>query len=123
MDSGHSSKRRKAPEGSVAACVAACSSVVPNEAQAANEHGGKERLLNPVSPLPSPHFNAALQQCVYPHICSYNTFADCYVDEMVKELPFVYVDPSFELDCHEANPYYKPTDCAPVLCWFYTRLH
>ncbi|KAL8434315.1 hypothetical protein ACSSS7_003259 [Eimeria intestinalis] len=71
---------------------------------------GSGRLLNPLSPNPSPHFNAALQQCVYPHILSYNTFADCYIEEMVKELPFIYIDPRYEADQHELNPYYKPTD-------------
>lgn len=86
----------------------------PNESELATEDARRERsrLLNPLSPSPSPHFNAALQQCVYPHILSYNTFADCYVEEMVKELPFVYIDPHYDPDLHEANPYYKPTDCA-----------
>lgn len=71
----------------------------------------RDRLLNPLSPSPSPHFNGALQQCVYPHILSFNTFADCYVEEMVKDLPFIFVDPYFDPDRHEANPYYKPLDC------------
>ncbi|CDJ61667.1 DNA-directed RNA polymerase I subunit RPA2, putative [Eimeria maxima] len=70
----------------------------------------RDRLLNPLSPSPSPHFNGALQQCVYPHILSFNTFADCYVEEMVKDLPFIFVDPYFDPDRHEANPYYKPLD-------------
>ncbi|KAL8452390.1 hypothetical protein Emed_001395 [Eimeria media] len=79
-------------------------------AAAQDEPTGSGKLLNPLSPNPSPHFNAALQQCVYPHILSYNTFADCYIEEMVKELPFIYIDPRYEADQHELNPYYKPTD-------------
>ncbi|KAL8275095.1 hypothetical protein Esti_000974 [Eimeria stiedai] len=75
-----------------------------------DDRAGNGRLLNPLSPNPSPHFNAALQQCVYPHILSYNTFADCYIEELVKELPFIYIDPLYEADQHELNPYYKPTD-------------
>lgn len=97
-------KRQKATEGSRP--QAACE-LEPGP-EDARVHGAK--LLNPISPLPSPHFNAALQQCVYPHILSYNTFADCYVEEMVKELPFIYIDPNYEPDRHEANPYYKPSD-------------
>ncbi|KAL8455677.1 hypothetical protein Emag_000499 [Eimeria magna] len=29
---------------------------------------------------------------------------------MVKELPFIYIDPRYEADQHELNPYYKPAD-------------
>ncbi|CDI86560.1 DNA-directed RNA polymerase I subunit RPA2, putative [Eimeria praecox] len=97
-------KRRRAPEGGT--------DVLPVElsAETAPAREGRDRLLNPLSPTPSPHFNGALQQCVYPHILSFNTFADCYVEEMVKDLPFIFVDPNYDPDRHEANPYYKPTD-------------
>ncbi|OEH75404.1 DNA-directed RNA polymerase I subunit [Cyclospora cayetanensis] len=98
------SKRRKAPEGGSAAVHGKL------DPEPADAHEARGRLLNPLSPSPSPHFNAALQQCVYPHILSYNTFADCYIEEMVKDLPFIYIDPHFDPDRHEANPYYKPTD-------------
>ncbi|CDJ46216.1 DNA-directed RNA polymerase I subunit RPA2, putative [Eimeria brunetti] len=97
-------KRRRAPEGGTG--------VLPVELDAAATpvREGRDRLLNPLSPSPNPHFNGALQQCVYPHILSFNTFADCYVEEMVKELPFIYIDPYYDPDRHEANPYYKPSD-------------
>lgn len=101
-------KRQKAQEGGRA--------VTAHEFEPGPEgaHEERDKLLNPVSPSPSSHFNAALQQCVYPHILSYNTFADCYVEEMVKELPFIYIDPNYEPDRHEANPYYKPAGCTPI---------
>ncbi|CBZ50178.1 DNA-directed RNA polymerase,related [Neospora caninum Liverpool] len=64
----------------------------------------------PASPLPRAAFNATLQQAVFPHVRSYDTFAEVYVQEMVKDLPVVYVDPTYDPDKHEANPYYSPTD-------------
>ncbi|PFH35445.1 DNA-directed RNA polymerase I RPA2 [Besnoitia besnoiti] len=64
----------------------------------------------PASPLPRAAFNAALQQAVFSHVRSYDTFAEVYVEEMVKDLPVVYVDPSYDADKHEANPYYAPSD-------------
>ncbi|CDJ31653.1 DNA-directed RNA polymerase I subunit RPA2, putative [Eimeria mitis] len=97
-------KRRRAPEGAPGFIP------VELDAGATPFREGRDRLLNPLSPSPNPHFNGALQQCVYPHILSFNTFADCYVEEMVKELPFIYVDPYYDPDRHEANPYYKPSD-------------
>ncbi|KAL8430783.1 hypothetical protein Efla_004019 [Eimeria flavescens] len=97
-------KRPRGPEAEAADGVGVNGDVCPDSG----------RLLNPLSPNPSPHFNAALQQCVYPHILSYNTFADCYIEEIVKELPFIYVDPHYEQEYHELNPYYKPVDCEVV---------
>ncbi|CDJ66821.1 DNA-directed RNA polymerase, related [Eimeria necatrix] len=103
MASIQATKRRREPDGANGAAPV-------ESGRAGHSHEARDRLLNPLSPLPSPHFNAALQQCVYPHILSYNTFADCYVEEMVKELPFIYIDPNYDPDRHEANPYYKPPD-------------
>lgn len=108
MASIQATKRRREPDGANGAAP------VESGQRAGHSQEARDRLLNPLSPLPSPHFNAALQQCVYPHILSYNTFADCYVEEMVKELPFIYIDPNYDPDRHEANPYYKPPDCMHV---------
>ena len=107
-------KRRKAPEDDGGVIQ------VNLEAPPAPTNSGRDQLLNPLSPSPSPHFNVALQQCVYPHILSFNTFADCYVEEMIKELPFIYVDPYYDPDRHEANPYYKPSDCMLPTNWHFT---
>ncbi|PHJ17860.1 dna-directed rna polymerase i subunit, partial [Cystoisospora suis] len=71
-------------------------------------------LLRPSSMPSSVHpraaFNACLQQAVYPHVRSFDTFAEVYVQEMVKDLPVFYVDPNYEPEKHEANPYYTPSD-------------
>lgn len=108
-------KRQKAHDDPVAS-ERASPFTKAHDTQPGSPAGSQPRLVtSPPSPLPNPHFNAALQQCVYPHILSFNTFADCYIDEMVKELPFVYVDPFFDAERHEANPYYRPSNCELLL--------
>ncbi|KFG61300.1 DNA-directed RNA polymerase I RPA2 [Toxoplasma gondii RUB] len=69
----------------------------------------------PASPHPRAAFNATLQQAVFPHVRSFDSFLEVYLQEMVKDLPVVYVDPSYDPDKHEANPYYSPTDCESSL--------
>eukprot|EP00923_Selenidium_pygospionis_P040052 GHVN01069376.1.p1 GENE.GHVN01069376.1~~GHVN01069376.1.p1 ORF type:complete len:959 (+),score=108.46 GHVN01069376.1:75-2951(+) len=59
----------------------------------------------------SPHVemkeNAQLRSAVWPHIESYDTFIDHNIKHVIKELDTVYVDPDWDRNKHELDPYYE----------------
>lgn len=50
-------------------------------------------------------------QAVYPHVSSFNAFLDFYIPELVKDLDSMYVDPGFDKQKHELDPFYCPLEC------------
>ncbi|KAF8817808.1 Dna-directed Rna polymerase I RPA2 [Cardiosporidium cionae] len=56
------------------------------------------------------HYNENFLEAVWPHIRSFNTFLDVYLHEIIKELPIAYVDPNFDPELHELNPFYTPQE-------------
>ncbi|KAF8821478.1 Dna-directed Rna polymerase I RPA2, partial [Cardiosporidium cionae] len=56
------------------------------------------------------YYNENFLEAVWPHIRSFNTFLDVYINEIIKELPIAYVDPLFDPELHELNPFYTPQE-------------
>jgi hypothetical protein len=62
--------------------------------------------------------NEKLLQAVHPHIASFNTFINFFIPEMIKDLSPIYVDPLFNKQNDELNPFYTPSECKSMLLFF-----
>lgn len=56
------------------------------------------------------NFNTKLMEAFWPHVESFNTFADVYIKNIPKVLEPIFIDPLYNRTLHEANPYYTPKE-------------